>query len=69
MSPAQQQTNRFYQLVHFVGMNRGQFAVILGKDGSHAPVNRDIDLLFRFLLGNENELRAANFGYHVFAYS
>ena len=66
--PAEQQADGLYQLVHFIGMNRGQLAVILGKYGFYSPVNGDIDFLFRLLLGDEYELRTADFRYHVLAY-
>ena len=39
MCPAEQQADGLHQLVHFIGMNRGQLAVILGKHGSYSPVN------------------------------
>ena len=66
--PAEQQADGLHQLVHFIGMNRWQLAVIFGKYGSHAPVNGDIDFLLRLLLGDEYELRAAYFRYHVLTY-
>ncbi len=68
MCPAEQQADGLHQLVHFIGMNRGQLAVILASMTLTRLSTGYIHFLFRLLLCDEYELRAAYFRYHVLAY-